>query len=81
MNDVSHISTTIDGKVDENGILTPKICKTSVIAHDVVLATVATVNPKTAKRMVSADALIYLEQSKLKFFRQAFPNRLQKTDD
>lgn len=35
--------------------------KTSVIAHGEVLATVVTANSKTAKRLVSANALQYLD--------------------
>lgn len=61
--DVSHLSSTIDGMVNENGEIIPKSVKTSVIAHDIILATVETINPKTAKRAVSNDALIYLQQS------------------
>lgn len=62
-NDISHLSTTIEGSIKENGEVIPKSVRTSVICHEVVLATVQTINPKTAKRMVSADALVYLEQS------------------
>ncbi|ORY81751.1 hypothetical protein BCR35DRAFT_303884 [Leucosporidium creatinivorum] len=61
--DVSHISSTVEPRLSEDGsnIIQPRLTRTSVICHNVVLATVETANPKTAKRLVSAEALGWLE--------------------
>ncbi|KAM0752756.1 hypothetical protein T439DRAFT_354244 [Meredithblackwellia eburnea MCA 4105] len=60
--DVSHISSTVDGHISEHGEIFPRVTKTSVLCHGQVLATVQTPNSKTAKRLVSANALLWLEQ-------------------
>lgn len=63
--DVSHISSTVEPRLSEDGynIIQPRLTRTSVICHNIVLATVETANPKTAKRLVSAEAMAWLEAS------------------
>ncbi|KAL8293622.1 hypothetical protein RQP46_000323 [Phenoliferia psychrophenolica] len=60
--DVSHISSTVDGRITESGEVFPRMTKTSVIAHGEILASCVTQNSKTAKRLVSANALQYLDR-------------------
>lgn len=61
---VSHIVSTVDGSINDDGEIIIRVSKTSVIAHEVILATVVTPNAKTAKRLSSGEALVYLSQSK-----------------
>lgn len=50
------------------GEVIPRLTRTSVLAHNVILGTVETANSKTAKRLVSAEAMSFLEQSEYTFF-------------
>ncbi|KPV74940.1 uncharacterized protein RHOBADRAFT_44459 [Rhodotorula graminis WP1] len=60
--DVSHVSAVLEPRIDHRtGELIQRLTRTSVVAHGMVLSTVESGNPKTAKRLSSADALAYLD--------------------
>lgn len=61
---VSHVSSTLEPRFDQKtGELISRLTRTSVVAHNNVLGTIESGNPKTAKRLASDLALAYLDQS------------------
>ncbi|GAA6000094.1 hypothetical protein JCM10207_006049 [Rhodosporidiobolus poonsookiae] len=62
--DVSHVSSTLDSRVDPaTGELIPRLTRCSVVAHNYVLATTESANAKNAKKIASSNALTYLRQN------------------
>ncbi|GAA5895230.1 hypothetical protein JCM8208_005942 [Rhodotorula glutinis] len=60
--DVSHVSAILEPRIDHRtGELIHRLTRTSVVAHNMVLSTVESGNPKTAKRISSSNALAYLD--------------------
>ncbi|BGP08421.1 Dicer-like protein 1 [Rhodotorula toruloides] len=62
--DVSHVSSTLEPRFDQKtGELISRLTRTSVVAHNNILGTIESGNPKTAKRLASDLALSYLDQN------------------
>lgn len=62
--DVSHVSSTLEPRMDnKTGELIQRLTRCSVVAHNMVIGSVEAGSAKTAKRLASAEALNYLDQS------------------